>query len=263
MIRLRIRFQGGKLWRKDGRFGVYLFVVVPLCFYLEVSLCTEIHHLRLCFGKNLDYLQLPCERTKRMRKNFEINPFPVWHTRLRLLILPADRGAEPTSALKTSIAALIPAFKSPCSHWWCQILSKHSSVFRSQVEFAIPWVEGKSSSFLPLKNLGNSAGKVSRINLQPCRVLWVIVESWVSRQIGCQSCSSPYQRHSLLKSHLCYSRENHPVAKGTPPFSSQGSDLLLILGNYPLIFLKNASIYHKDWHQHRLQTWLQWQALIS
>lgn len=59
--------------------------------------------------------------------------------------------------------------------------------------------------------------------------------------IGCQICSSAYQRHGLWKNHLCYSGENNPVAKGTPPTSSQGSGLLFILGNYPLIFLKNLS----------------------
>lgn len=50
--------------------GVYLFVVVPLCFYFEISLCNELCCLKLCFGKNLDYLQLSCESTERMRTNF-------------------------------------------------------------------------------------------------------------------------------------------------------------------------------------------------
>lgn len=50
--------------------GVYLFVVVPLCFCFEISLCSELHCLRLCFGKNLDYLQLSCESRERMRTHF-------------------------------------------------------------------------------------------------------------------------------------------------------------------------------------------------
>lgn len=47
--RLRKGFQGGKKasWRKDGSFGIYLFVMVPLCFYFEISLCSEICYLRL------------------------------------------------------------------------------------------------------------------------------------------------------------------------------------------------------------------------
>lgn len=118
----------------------------------------------------------------------EISPFPVWHTMcpVWLPILLADWRAEPTSALKTKIAShhsnfffFIPTFKSCCSHRWCQNWNTHGSVFRSQVKFAVPWIGRRKFSLLPLKNLRSSARKVSRINLQLCYVLWVIVESWV------------------------------------------------------------------------------------
>lgn len=122
-----------------------------------------------------------------------------------------------------------------------------------------PGLEGKSASFLPLKNLSGSAGKVCRINLQPCHVLRVIVESLSAlfgiQQIGCQNCSSAYQRQ--VSRRAIYVIPQRIILWQKEPFSFQGSDLLLIPGNYPLIFLKNTAIYHKDWHQHRLQTWLQ------
>lgn len=47
--------------------------------------------------------------------------------------------------------------------------------------------------------------------------------------------------------------KNRTMAKRNCSLSSQGPDLL-ILSNYPLIFLKNSSICHRDWHQHITMT---------
>ena len=101
-------------------------------------------------------------------------------------------------------------------------------------------LEGESSSFFAFEKLKELC-KESQQNksaalpcpLSHCRKLSTLCGI---QQIGCQCCSSAYQIHNLSESHLCYSGENHPVAKGTPLFSSQGSDPLSILVNYPLIF---------------------------
>ena len=66
ITRLRKGFQEGK--HHGEKMEVWGFI--SLCFYFEVSLCSETCCLRLCFGKNLDYLQLSCESTERMRMNF-------------------------------------------------------------------------------------------------------------------------------------------------------------------------------------------------
>lgn len=52
-----------KLW------GLY-FCNNAFVFYFEFFLCSELCYLRLCFDKNLDFMQLSRESTERMRMNF-------------------------------------------------------------------------------------------------------------------------------------------------------------------------------------------------
>lgn len=237
---------------------------MPLCFYFEISLCSEIYHLRCALVR----IWPICNCHVKVRREQE------WILKLAhsqsgtpcaLGGCWSYRQIEELNRLllwRLTLPAIIPAFKS-CSHRWCQILSKHSSVFRSQVESAIPWVEEKSSSFLPLKNLSSSAGKVSRINLQLCRVLWVIVESWVL----CSAFSRLAVRVAAQLIKDIVSRRAIYVIPGriilwqkerllSPP---RGHISFWYWAIIPWFSWKNTSIHHKDRHEHRLQTWLQWQ----
>lgn len=86
--------------------------------------------------------------------------------------------------------------------------------------------------------------------LRHCRKLSTLFSI---QQIGSQNCSSAYERLSILKSHeYCSRKKKSSWGKRNSSLSSQEPDLL-IPSNYPLIFLKNSSIYHRDWHQHKLQ----------
>lgn len=48
----------------------FISVIMPLCLTLNFFVCSELCYLRLCFGKNLDFMQLSRESTERMRTNF-------------------------------------------------------------------------------------------------------------------------------------------------------------------------------------------------
>lgn len=215
-------------------------------FWLSIPLYNKICYLRLCLDKNLDCLWWLYEVRRNENEFCEISSLAVWHLHVLCVAVDSAGRLKCWTNFCSKCSNCQPSFQLlNLVHIHDARFSASIAVFSSQTEFIISWIKGKE--FLPF-----CLWKLCRIILAllcPLSYCWKLSAPFGIQQIDGRNCRSAYERHDVLKSHLYYSRKKSYCGKRNCSLSSQGPGLL-ILSNYPLIFLKNSSICHRDWHQH-------------